>query len=187
MSENSTPEFVYGCINRYWNWETDLSLATHLHIHSKIANFMCQDKALFCLCDMLMHKLHNKYKPCNDISPSILIRIKNTSLLSVLCQQALNGRQSVRLWQLESALASWQEAKLDQKHLLALLMNQLYVTHVPGSKGGRRREVRGEKQNVNIQEVWVPHRDESISCSCWSPFSCRWLEYNLSVQLEQWN
>ncbi len=49
-------------------------------------------------------------------------------------------------------LASWHDARLDQKHLFTLLMNQLYVTHVPGLQGrkGRCGEGRREKRGVWI-------------------------------------
>lgn len=46
-------------------------------------------------------------------------------------------------------LASWHNARVDQKHLFALLMNQLYATDVPGLQGQRGRR---ENLNLNMQE-----------------------------------
>lgn len=56
-------------------------------------------------------------------------------------------------------LASWRDARLDQKHLFTLLMNQLYVTHVPGLQGWRGGcgEEKREKCRVSVcKEFGLP-------------------------------
>lgn len=61
--------------------------------------------------------------------------IKTTSTTFILCHCPLNRMQSGSLQQWNSLPASWHDARLDQKHLFTLLMNQLYVTRAQGLQG----------------------------------------------------
>ena len=57
-----------------------------------------------------------------------------------------------------SQIWSWHDARLHQKHLFTLLMNQLHVTHVPGLQGEGRG---GERGTFLLPEGEMPSDTDS--------------------------